>query len=442
MIFYQGKGLSPSRYVSWSDNRIQVRVPTGARTGNLQVVTSRGTDTFPLTITSPWVRTISPRSGRTNTLVTVTGSNFGSSRGSNTVRIGWAAIPSFTAWSNSRIQFRIPVNTRSGHLSVRTSEGTSNAVFLEVTSPYLSLVFPTRVEPGDRLTLTGAKFRNTRGAGYVLFSPNVRPASGDYATWSDTRIVVEVPSRAGSGNVKVVTLYGSSGNRRIEVEREEVEPLPSTGVFGYDPPGLTKNPKSVRFRFEGIGEDVAMTWTLKNEAEIDVLVNGRHHLSVEKSDDWKSWWTLLSQADLHSGRNVIEFRNQANQNRSSSFTRWQLKDVKLWKPFSAKLIAGATFLGSSRPVPETALGDPFPTPFNASVTVPFTTAGPGQVRISVFNLMGQQVRVLHDGWTEAGVHQAHWDGRSDSGAEAASGIYWALLRTEQFAQSTRLVLIR
>ena len=185
-----------------------------------------------------------------------------------------------------------------------------------------------------------------------------------------------------------------------------------------------------------------MTWTLKNEAGIDVLVNGRHHLSVEKSDDWKSWWTLLSQADLHSGRNVIEFRNQANQNRSSSFTRWQLKDVKLWKPFSAKLIAGATFLGSSRPVPETALGDPFPTPFNASVTVPFTTAGPGQVRISVFNLMGQQVRVLHDGWTEAGVHQAHWDGRSDSGAEAASGIYWALLRTEQFAQSTRLVLIR
>ena len=442
VIFHQGKGLSPSRYVSWSDTRIQVRIPTGARTGNLQVVTANGNDTFRLTITSPWVRSISPRSGRSNTLVTVTGSNFGSSRGSSSVRIGFAAIPSFTTWSNSRIQFRIPVNTRSGHLSVRTSEGTSNTVFLEVTSPYLSRVSPTRVEPGDRLTLTGAKFRTTRGAGYVLFSPNVRPASGDYVTWSDRRIVVEVPSRAESGNVKVVTLYGSSGNRRIEVEREELEPLPSTGIFGYDPPGLTKNPKRVRFGFEGIGEDVAMTWTLKNDSDIDVLVNGRHNLSVEKSDDWKSWWTLLSQADLHSGRNVIEFRNRSNQNRSSSFTRWQLKDVKLWKPFSAKPIAGATFLGPSRPVPETALGDPFPTPFNASVTVPFTTAAAGQVRISLFNLMGQQVRVLHDGWTGAGEHQAYWDGRSDSGTEAASGIYWALLRTEQFAQSTRLVLIR
>ena len=76
------------------------------------------------------------------------------------------------------------------------------------------------------------------------------PRSGDYRTWSDTRIVVEVPSRAESGDVKVVTLYGSSGNRDIEVEREEVESLPSTGVFGYNPPSLTKNPKSVKFGFE------------------------------------------------------------------------------------------------------------------------------------------------------------------------------------------------
>ena len=442
VVFYLGQELSSSQYVSWSDTRIQVRVPTGARTGNLQVVTARGNDTFRVTITSPWIRTVSPRSGRANTLVTVTGSNFGSSRGSSSVRIGFAAIPSISTWSSSRIQFRIPVNMRSGNLSVRTSEGTSNTVFLEVTSPYLSRVFPSRVEPGDRLTLTGANFRSTRGSGYVLFTPNVRPTSGDYITWSDRRIVVEVPSRAESGNVKVVTLYGSSGNRRIEVEREEVEPLPSTVVLGYNPPGLTKHPKSVKFGFERIGEDVAMTWTLKNDAEVRILLNGRELWWIQPTEDWQAYWGILNQDDLHSGQNVIEFRNQANQNRSSSFTRWQLKDVALWKPFHAKLIAEATFLGSSRPVLETALGDPFPTPFNASVTVPFTTPEPGQVRISLFNLMGQQVRVLHDGWTEAGEHQANWDGRSDSGAEAASGIYWVLLRTEELTQSARLVLIR
>ena len=184
-----------------------------------------------------------------------------------------------------------------------------------------------------------------------------------------------------------------------------------------------------------------MSWTLKNEGEIDVLINGRHWLSVEESGDWKSWWSILYQEDLNAGQNAIEFRNRANQDRSSSFTRWQLKDVRLWKPFSSKPIAGATFLGTA-PVLETALGDPFPTPFNAGVTLPFTTADPGQVRISVFNLMGQQVRVLHDGWAGAGTHRAHRDGRTKTGAEAASGIYWALLETRELAQSARLVLIR
>ena len=397
---------------------------------------------LPVQAPSPRITSVSPGRVRYNQVVTIGGSGFGSSRGSSSVRIGWAAVSSFTSWSNIRIQFRVPPNTRSGHLSVRTSEGISNALFLEVTSPYLSRVFPARVKPGDRLTLTGANFGSTRGNGYVLFAPDARPASGDYRTWSDRSIVVEVPSGAESGNVKVVTLSGSSGNRRIVVEgEEEVEPLPSSGIFGYDPPGLTRNPKSVRFGFEGIGEDVAMSWTLKNDSEIDVLVNGRHFLSVEESDDWKSWWSILYREDLQSGQNVIEFRNRANQDRSSSFSRWQLKDVRLWKPFGAKPVAGATFLGTA-PVLETALGDPFPTPFNAGVTLPFTTADPGMVRLSVFNLMGQQVRVLQDGWTGAGEHRAHWNGRTESGTEAASGIYWALLEAGEIAQSTRLVLIR
>ena len=407
-------------------------------------MTATGSHTFRVTITSPWVGTISPRSGRANTYVTVTGSNFGSSRGSSSVRIGSAVIPSVSTWSDSRIRFRIPVNSRSGNVSVRTSQGTSNTLFLEVTSPYLSRVSPARVEAGDRLTLTGANFRATRGSGYVLFTPNVRPASGDYVTWTDRRIVVEVPSRAKSGNVKVVTVRGSSGTKRIEVEGEALEPLPSRGIFGYDPPTVTSNPKAIMFGFEGIGEDVVMTWTAKSEAAVDILVNDQSHGRLPAGDDydWRVWWIMLERTDLNSGRNVIEFRNRTNQYRTSSFTRWQLKDVRLWKPFNAKLAAGATYLGPSRPAVETGLGEPFPTPFNAEVTVPFTTDAPGPVRLSVYNLMGQQVRVLHDGWMGAGAHQARWDGRVDSGAEAATGLYWALLQMEGFTQSVRLVLIR
>ncbi len=323
VIFHGDQEPGSFHYASWSDSLIQVRVPTGARGGDLQVETVGGSHTVPLKITSPWVRSISPESGRTNVLVTVYGENFGFSRGNGSVWIGSEVITSFPTWSISTIRFRIPANSRSGNLRVRTPEGRSNTVPFEVTSPYLSRVSPGRLIPGDRLTLRGGNFGNTRGSGYVLLSPNVRPAPAEYVTWSDGRIIVQVPGRAASGEVKVVTTHGSSGGRHLEIEGERVEPPPGTGAV------------------------------------------------------------------LDSG-----------------------------------------------------LGDPFPAPFNASVTIPFTIPVSGQVRISVHNLMGQKVRVLHAGWTEAGAHRVLWDGRTASGKEAASGIYWALLQAGEFTQSARLVLIR
>ena len=443
VVFFGGTEPRSSQYVNWSDTRIQVRVPTGARTGNLQVITEGGSDAYRLTVTSPWVRSISPRTGRSHTLVTVTGSNFGASRSNSSVRIGTQVISSYSSWSSSTVRFRIPVNSRPGDLRVRTSEGTSNSIRLEVTSPYLTWVSPSRVSAGDRLTLTGGNFGSTRGTGYVLFSRSARPASTDYQTWSDSRIVVNVPDRAESGDVKVVTALGSSGTRRIEVEGETLESLPSTGVLGYSPPDLTEHPKSVKFGFEGIGRDVAMVWTQKSDSNVYFYVNDRYYFYVEADEDWKTWWTTMSQEDLNSGQNVIEFRNLANQNRNSNYTHWQLKDVRLWKPFeAAKLAAGARLLSPSTALAGASLGHPFPAPFNAEVTVPFTTAAPGQIRISVYNLAGQRIRLLRDAWTEAGRHEARWDGRTDSGANAGSGVYLLLFRTPDLTQSARLVLIR
>ena len=120
------------------------------------------------------------------------------------------------------------------------------------------------------------------------------------------------------------------------------------------------------------------------------------------------------------------------------FVRWQVKDVALWKPFSAKLAAGTRLLSE---LPD-GLGDPFPMPFNAEVTIPFALAEAGPVRLAVYNLMGQQVRVLADDWVDAGAHRVRWDGRTDAGTEAASGIYWAVLRAGGIVQTAKLVLIR
>jgi hypothetical protein len=65
----------------------------------------------------------------------------------------------------------------------------------------------TTTSPDGVLTITGAGFGATQGAGYVQFrnaddggASYTKPQASDYLTWSDTQIQVRVPSRSASGH--------------------------------------------------------------------------------------------------------------------------------------------------------------------------------------------------------------------------------------------------
>ena len=85
-----------------------------------------------------------------------------------------------------------------------------------------------------------------------------------------------------------------------------------------------------------------------------------------------------------------------------------------------------------------------PNPFNASTVISFqipaSMAGP--TRLVIYNLTGQIVRVLTDGHLVAGAHVLAWDGRDESGQEAASGVYIYRLEGTSFAITRRMMLLR
>ena len=445
VVFFAGKEPSDSDYLAWSDAQIQVRVPIGARTGAVQVITGGGSDSAQVVVTSPYIdattnHTRMDAGAKTDDLIQIDGDNFGLARDSGSVWIDSVAVSSFETWSNKTIQFRVPLNAPSGDVTVVTAEGSSNAVRLEIASPYLAQLSPPQLQVGENLTLTGGNFGPERGTGYVLFNPNVQAAAGGYAVWSNGIIVVRVPSQARSGGVRVFTADGVTGAAQVEIGSEWIEPLPSSGIFGYSPPAVSRNPKSVKFGFEGINRSVLCQFSTKeiSDDEVVIFLNEQRYAVLVAGEDWRTWYLVLDETYLQSGQNVIEFRNVINQDRAASFVRWQLKDVSLWKPFSAKLAAGTRLLSK---VPD-GLGDPFPTPFNAEVTIPFVLAEAGPVRLAVYNLMGQSIRVLADGWVDAGAHRVRWGGRTDAGAEAASGVYWAVLQAGGAVQTAKLVLIR
>ena len=84
----------------------------------------------------------------------------------------------------------------------------------------------------------------------------------------------------------------------------------------------------------------------------------------------------------------------------------------------------------------------YPNPFNPETTIRFNLLCASQVRLVIYNALGQVIRTLADGFRPAGMHEMTWDGRNDQGREVASGIYLYSLElagAERLARQMALV---
>lgn len=82
-----------------------------------------------------------------------------------------------------------------------------------------------------------------------------------------------------------------------------------------------------------------------------------------------------------------------------------------------------------------------PNPFTLSTSIAFTLSVPDDVDVSVYDVKGRRVATLVRGGLAAGLHQATWNGRTESGAALPAGIYQCVLRTSQGQVSRSMVLI-
>jgi hypothetical protein len=88
------------------------------------------------------------------------------------------------------------------------------------------------------------------------------------------------------------------------------------------------------------------------------------------------------------------------------------------------------------------LEENYPNPFNAGTVLRYTLNENALVELAVYNLAGQRVRTLAQGFQSAGQHQLSWDGLDRTGRPAASGIYLSRLRATDAEAVGKMLLIR
>ena len=96
------------------------------------------------------------------------------------------------------------------------------------------------------------------------------------------------------------------------------------------------------------------------------------------------------------------------------------------------------------PSPQATLSANYPNPFNPSTTIIFAISDDSAVNvcIDVFNIKGQKIRnLVNDNYT-AGEHRVVWNGHDDNGNEVVSGIYFYQMRTGDYTETKKMIMIK
>jgi len=105
-------------------------------------------------------------------------------------------------------------------------------------------------------------------------------------------------------------------------------------------------------------------------------------------------------------------------------------------PVLVLIEAGVRDAQSQLPV-DFALHQNYPNPFNPTTTIRFDLPNATFVEVSVFDLLGRKVATLVRQRTEAGSHYLTFDG-----ATLPSGIYFYRIKTDQFADTKKMIVMK
>ena len=84
----------------------------------------------------------------------------------------------------------------------------------------------------------------------------------------------------------------------------------------------------------------------------------------------------------------------------------------------------------------------YPNPFNPATTIRYDLPQAGNATLIVYDLLGQEVTRLVDGYLGPGHHRTRWGGRDADSREVPSGIYIATLVTPEYSTSIKMLLLK
>ncbi len=72
----------------------------------------------------------------------------------------------------------------------------------------------------------------------------------------------------------------------------------------------------------------------------------------------------------------------------------------------------------------------YPNPFSGATVITYRLLAPSEVQLTIFDVLGREVKKIYLGAKAAGAHQLFWDGENDAGERVAAGVYFYQIKAE------------
>ena len=88
------------------------------------------------------------------------------------------------------------------------------------------------------------------------------------------------------------------------------------------------------------------------------------------------------------------------------------------------------------------LAQNYPNPFNPTTTIKYQLPKKADVKIVIYNMLGQVVRTIVDKSVDAGYQEVVWDGLNDTGNRVATGVYIYRMETDKFVKAHKMIMMK
>jgi hypothetical protein len=107
-------------------------------------------------------------------------------------------------------------------------------------------------------------------------------------------------------------------------------------------------------------------------------------------------------------------------------------------------LAGSDGLADFNGIPHNVsyVNQEIPLPVKQPITSEFPGSGLVNTKLVIYNSLGQAIKTLYQDKLSAGSYEVQWDGRTDFGDNASSGIYFAIFKAGGYSQTGKLLLLK